>query len=74
MIYAKVAKECFACDLFYEFYGVMSLSHFEFIFVYGKRVYYNFIDLHVAVQLSLYHLLKKGHTHLCDFTGLTFST
>ena len=29
-----------------------SLSHFEFIFVYGVRAYSIFIDLHVAVQLS----------------------
>ena len=29
-----------------------SLSHFEFIFVYGVRVCSNFTDLHVAVQLS----------------------
>ena len=74
MIYAKDAKECFACDLFWKFYDIMSLSHFEFIFECGKGVYSNFIDLYAAVQLSLYHLLKKGHTHLCDFPGLTFST
>ena len=36
-----------------------SLSNFEFIFVYGIRVYSNFIDLHVTVQLSQYHLLKR---------------
>ena len=36
-----------------------SLSHFKFIFVYGVRVCSNFIDLHAAVQLSQYHLLKK---------------
>ena len=36
-----------------------SLSHFEFIFVYGVRVCSNFIDLHVAVQLSQHHLLKR---------------
>ena len=29
-----------------------SLSHFEFVFVYGLRECSNFIDLHVAVQLS----------------------
>ena len=29
-----------------------SLGHFEFIFVYGVRVCYNFIDLHEAVQFS----------------------
>ena len=36
-----------------------SLSHFEFIFVYGVRECSNFIDLHVAVQLSQHHLLKR---------------
>ena len=36
-----------------------SLSHFEFIFVYGVRVCSNFIDLRVAGQLSQYHLLKR---------------
>ena len=36
-----------------------SLSHFEFIFVYGVRVCSNIIDLYAAVQLSLHHLLKR---------------
>ena len=36
-----------------------SLSHFEFIFVHGVRVWSNFIDLHAAVQLSQHHLLKR---------------
>ena len=36
-----------------------SLSHFEFVFLYSKRTCSNFIDLHVAVQLSQYYLLKK---------------
>ena len=36
-----------------------SLIHFEFIFVYGVRQYPNFILLHVAVQFSQYHFLKK---------------
>ena len=37
----------------------MSLSHFEFIFIYGMRGYSNFIDLYVAVQLSQHQLLKR---------------
>lgn len=37
-----------------------SLIHFEFIFVYGVGECSNFILLHVAVQFSLYHLLKKS--------------
>ena len=36
-----------------------SLIHFEFIFVYGVRKCSNFILLHVAVQFSKYHLLKR---------------
>ena len=36
-----------------------SLSPFQFIFVYGERVCSNYIDLHVAVQLSQHHLLKR---------------
>ena len=35
-----------------------SLSHFEFIFVYGVRKYSNFILSHVAVQFPQQHLLK----------------
>uniref|UniRef100_A0A8D0LYA6 Uncharacterized protein n=1 Tax=Sus scrofa TaxID=9823 RepID=A0A8D0LYA6_PIG len=36
-----------------------SLSHFEFIFVHGVRVYSSFIDLQAAVQFSQNHLLKR---------------
>ena len=36
-----------------------SRIHFEFIFVYGVREHYNFNLLHVAVQFSLHHLLKR---------------
>ena len=35
------------------------LIHFEFIFVYGVRECSNFIPLHVAVQFSHHHLLKR---------------
>ena len=44
-----------------------SLSHFKFIFVYTVRVCYKFIDLHVAVQLSQHHLLKKPSFSHCIF-------
>ena len=43
-----------------------SLSRFEFIFVYGERVCSNFIDLHMAVQLS-HHLLKRLSFSHCIF-------
>ena len=36
-----------------------SLIHFEFIFVDGVRQFSNFILLHVAVQFSQHHLLKR---------------
>ena len=36
-----------------------SLSHFEFIFMHGVRVCSSFIDLHVAVQVSLQDLPKR---------------
>ena len=36
-----------------------SLSHFELISVYGERVYSNFLDLYVAIQLLQYLLLKR---------------
>ena len=36
-----------------------SLIHFEFIFMYGVRACSNFILLHVAVQFSQHHLLKR---------------
>ena len=44
-----------------------SLSHFEFIFVYGVRECSNFIDLHVAVQLSQHNLLKRLSFLHCIF-------
>ena len=36
-----------------------SLVHFESVFVYGIRKCSNFILLHVAVQFSQHHLLKR---------------
>ena len=36
-----------------------SLIHFEFVFLYGVRECSNFVLLHVAVQFSQHHLLKR---------------
>ena len=36
-----------------------SLIHFEFVFEYGVRKCYYFIHLHVAIQFSQNHLLKR---------------
>ena len=46
-----------------------SLIHFEFIFVYvyGVRNCFNFILLHVAVQFSQHHLLKRLSLPHCIF-------
>ena len=44
-----------------------SLSHFEFLVVYGMWECYNFFDLHVAVQLSQHYLLKRLFHH-CIFS------
>ena len=43
-----------------------SLIHFEFIFVHTVRKYSNFI-LHVAVQFSQHHLLKRLSFLCCIF-------
>ena len=44
-----------------------SLSHVEFIFVYGVRECSNFIDLHVTVQFSQHHLQKSLSFLYCVF-------
>ena len=44
-----------------------SLSHFEFIFVYGVRECSTLIDLRGAVQLSQHHLLKRLSFFHCIF-------
>ena len=44
-----------------------SLSHCEFIFVYGVRQCSKFNDLRVVVQLSQHHLLKRLSFPHCIF-------
>ena len=44
-----------------------SLIHFEFIFVYSVRKCSSFILLHVAVQFSQHHLLKRLSFLHCIF-------
>ena len=44
-----------------------SLIHFELIFLYGVRKCSNFILLHVAVQFSQHHLLKRLSLPYCIF-------
>ena len=47
-----------------------SLVHFELIFVCGVRKCSNFILLHVAVQFSQHHLLKRLSLLHCVFLPL----
>ena len=44
-----------------------SLIHFEFVFVYDVRKCSNFILLHVAIQFSQHHLLKRLSLPHCMF-------
>ena len=44
-----------------------SLIHFELIFVHTVRKYSNFILLHVTVQFSQHHLLKRLSFLCCIF-------
>ena len=44
-----------------------SLTHFEFIFVYGVRKCSNFLLLHAAIQFSQHHLLKRLSLLHCIF-------
>ena len=63
--------ECSAYVFLYEFLvsGLMfrSLIHFEFIFVYAVMKRSNFILLHIAVQFSQCHLLKRLSFPHCIF-------
>ena len=45
------------------------LIHFEFIFIYGVRECSNFSLLHVAVQFSQHHLLKRLSLPLYDLAS-----
>ena len=51
--------------VFYVF--LWYLIYFEFIFVYGVRECSNFILLHVVLQFSQYHLLKRLFFLHCSF-------
>ena len=47
-----------------------SLIHFEFIFVCDVKKCSNFIPLHIAVQFSQHHLLKRLSFLHCIFLSL----
>ena len=44
-----------------------SLIHFKLISIYGVIKCFNFIVLHIAIQFSLYHLLKRLFFPHCMF-------
>ena len=54
----------FSSRIFMSYFNC--LSHFKYIFVYGMRRCFNFVDLHAAIQLSQHHLLKRPFLH-CIF-------
>ena len=51
-----------------------SLNHFEFIFLYSMRECSGFINLHVAVQFSQHHLLKRMSFLHCVLLSLLLKT
>ena len=60
VIYVRECSSCFSSKNFIlSSLTFRSLIHFEFIFVYGIRECSNFILLHVTVQFSQHHLLKR---------------
>ena len=56
-----MVHQCFILGVLWchVLYLIKSLSHFQFVFVYGVWEYSHFIDFHVAVQLFQHHLLKR---------------
>ena len=62
------SKNCVASSLTFR-----SLTHFEFILVYHVRECSNFTLLHVVVQFSQNHLLKRQSSLHCIFLPLCHS-
>ena len=59
MVYVKSVLPMFPCKSFIvSGITLRSLTHLEFIFVYGVRKCSNLIILHVVVHFSQHHLLK----------------
>ena len=59
MMYVRVFCLCFPPRVLVSGLTVKSLIHFEFIFVYGVRKCSSSILLHVNIQFSQHHLLKR---------------
>ena len=67
LIYGIVCSKFSSKSFIVSVLTFRSLIHFDFIFVYGFRKCSNFILLHVAVQFSQHHLLKKLSSPHCIF-------
>ena len=55
----------FSCNFIVSSLTNRFLIHFELIFLYGVKEWSNFIVLHVAVQFSQHHLLKRLSFQTC---------
>ena len=65
---SKSILPIFSPKSFIGFYFTFrSVPYFEFIFVYGVRKCSNFILLHLAVQFSQHHLMKRLSFLHCIF-------
>ena len=62
-VFCLLSSKCFTVSAL----RFRSLIHFEFITVYGVRECSNFIHLHIAVQFSQHHLLKRLSFLHCIF-------
>ena len=67
MIYVREYFSCFPLGFLVSGLTFRSLTHFEFIFVYGVRKCSSFIHLQVVDQFSQHHLLKKLSLIHCIF-------
>ena len=67
LIYVIEGSACFPLRVHSFWLTFRSLIHFEFIFVYGVRKCSNVILVHVAVQFSQHHLLKRLSLSHCIF-------
>ena len=66
----RVFDPCFTLRILFSLI-FRSLTHFEFIFIYSVRECSNFILLHVAVQISQVHLLKRLFLHCISLPPLS---
>ena len=65
---------CNLCQSVFCLCSLLTIYHFEFIFVYGVRKCSNLIVLHVAVQIFQHHLLKGLSFLHCMFLSSLLKT